>query len=283
VKAYITFVLVILVLSSLISMDILLNSIGREKSPILTQEKMFYSNLENNRRIEEATIAGSAIGIDLYIKYEEAKLVAEILETGGTVVPADVAKKIDLKEMEQWSNAGVLIALASLNNNNDIGGHGFYCTWATDGEISDNLNYVANNKVLALPILTKSLNVENCFMIPHSQINFIGNVEDLPVNDIKTGNLSALDVSVSLYDEEKEDNGFRKGRIASVYYDKESNTASMVTFPESRGIKVLYMGETPMKNIIEGRFLGFFNVLYDQYGIRTNESISLKLVNSSLQ
>jgi hypothetical protein len=264
-------------------MDVLLNSIGREKSPILTQEKMFYSNIDNNRRIEEAAIAGSAIGIDLYVRYKEAQLVADIVATGGTVLPADLAKSIDLKEMGKWSDAGVLMGLSSLNNNDDIGGHGFYCTWANDYEIRDNLNYVANNKVLAFPIKTISLNLENCFMLPHSQINFIGNVADLPVNDIKMGNLSALDASVSLYDEENKGNGNRKGRIASVYYDKESNTASMVVFPDTRSIKVPYISEIVKAEIITSQFPNFFNVLYDQYGITTNETISEKLINSYLQ
>ena len=282
-KAYITFVLVILILASLISMDVLLNSIGREKSPILTQEKMFYSNIENSRRIEEASMAGSSIGISLYVKYKEAQLVAEALETGGTVVPADVAKSLDLKEMENWSDAGALIGLASLNNNNDIGGHGFYCTWATDAEIKDNLNYIANNGVLTLPIKTKSLNLENCPMLPHSQISFKGNAEDLPVSGIEKGNMSALNVSVVLYDEEKPGNEFRKGRVASLYYDKESNTASMVTFPETRRIDVPCMSETVMAKTMANQFTSFFNVLYDQYGITTNETISGKLINGFLQ
>ncbi|MCX6774025.1 MAG: hypothetical protein NTY68_03465 [Candidatus Micrarchaeota archaeon] len=282
-KAYITFVLVILILASLISMDVLLNSIGREKSPILTQEKMFYSNIENNQRIEEAAMAGSAIGISLYVKYKEAELAVEALETGGTAVPADVAKSIDLKEMENWSDAGVLIGLASLNNNNDIGGHGFYCTWATDAEIKDNLNYIASNGVLTLPVKTKSLNLENCPMLPHSQISFTENAEDLPIDEMEKGNLSALNVSVVLYDEEKPGNGFRKGRVASVYYDKESNTASIVTFPETRRIDAPYMSETVMTKTITNQFTSFFNVLYDQYGIITNETISIKLINGSLQ
>ena len=280
-KAYVSFVLVILILTSLITMDVLISSIGREKSPILAQERMFYANVESSRRIEEATAVGSAIGINLYIRYKEEELKAALLPTGGTVVAKDVAETVDLDEMEAWSDAGVLMGLSGLNQDLGLNSHGFWCTWANDQEIRESLDSTVEKGVLTVPrARTVSLNIENCFELPHSQINFIGNLEDLPVNGIKAGNISALDASVTLYDEESPENGYRKGRLASLYHDEGSNIASFATFPETRRIQVPYVGEAVMARAAADHFSGFFGVLYSQYGRSTNETIAEKIIES---
>ena len=267
-KGYISFVLVFLIIASVIAMDIAIVSIGRRDGSFVSQQGAFYSALDSNRRIEEAATVGSAGGISAYIAYKAAELAA----SGGTSAVKDLAESIDIDEMEKWSDAGVLIALDMIANRNETSpnGQGFYCTWASKGEIADSMSATVKDRTLYLPDKTIGLNLGNCVSIPHTTITSAA--KGIDIGQLKSGNFSALDVEVQLYSEPNETNGFRKGRVAHLYYDSEGRIAGLSEFPPEREITVLSV-ESPVVKTFVNQSYGWQSVLNERYNITINETM----------
>lgn len=267
-KGYISFVLVFLIIASVIAMDIAIVSIGRRDGSFVSQQGAFYSSLDGNRRIEEAATAGSAGGISAYIAYKAAELAA----SGGTSAAKDLAESIDTNEMEKWSDAGVTIALDIMANRNETNpnGRGFYCTWAEKGDISGAMSATVNDGTLYLPPKTIGLNLGNCASFPHTTITSIAKITD--AEQLRAGNLSALDVKVSLYDEPNLENGFMEGRMAHLYYDSGGRIAGLAEFPPEREINVLSVESSAVKAFINQSY-GWQGVLYGRYNITINDTI----------
>jgi hypothetical protein len=270
VKGYISFVLVFLIIASVIAMDITIVSIGRRDGSFVSQQSAFYSALDANRRIEEAASVGSAGGISAYIAYKAAELAA----SGGASAVKGLAESIDTNEMEKWSDAGAVIALDMMANRNETSpdGQGFYCTWANKGEIDDAMSATVTDGTLYLPTRTMGLNLGNCASFPHTIIKSFAKITDDDAEQLKSGNLSALDIEVSLYDEENETNGFRQGWMAHLYYDGEGRIAGLSEFPPEREMKILSV-ESPVVKIFINQSYGWQSVLNDRYNITINETM----------
>ncbi len=275
-KAYVAFVLVFLIISSLIAMDIAIASMSSRTGAFISQQGAFYSSLDANRRIEEAATVGSAGGISAYIAYLTTKATLEIIGSAGLLTPEAVIEAVkgslDINEMKRWSNTGVVVALDVMKSKNEASpnGQGFYCTWATDEEINDAMNATLMEKTLYLPPQTLGLNLGNCYMIPQTSITPVST--DIDISEIGSGNLTGLGIEVSLYDEESAENGYRRGRIAHLYYDEENGIAGLVEFPSERAIKVLAVDESAIKDFT-GSSYGWETVLKDRYNATINETI----------
>lgn len=269
-KGYISFVLVFLIIASIIAMDIAIVSIGRRDGSFVAQQSAFYSALDGNRRIEETATVGSAGGISAYIAYTAAELVA----TGGTAALKKLPQSIDPDEMEKWSDAGVVIALDMMEHENESNPNGnkFYCTWANNMEISDAMSAIVKDGTLYLPDKTVGLNIGNCMSIPHTSITSFAKLTDVDVEQLRSGNLSALDIKVSLYVEENDTNGFRQGRIAHLYYDSEGRIAGLAEFPPEREIKVLSV-ESPAIRTFLNQSSGWQHALGGRYNITINDTL----------
>jgi hypothetical protein len=275
VKAYVAFVLVFLIISSLVAMDIAISSMSSREGSFISQQGAFYSSLDANRRIDEAVTVGSAGGISAYLAYLTTKATLEIIGSAGLLTPEAVVEAVegslDINEMKRWSNTGVVVALDIMKSRNEASpnGRGFYCTWATDEEINDAMNATLMDKTLYLPPQTLGLNLGNCYMVPQTSITPSA---EMDIDDMSSGNLTGLGIEVSLYDEESAENGYRRGRIAHLYYDEENGIAGLVEFPPERAIKVLAVDENAIRDFT-GNSYGWETVLKDRYNATINETI----------
>jgi hypothetical protein len=282
VKAYVAFVLVFLIIASVIAIDAMIYSMAGRDGGFVAGQAAFNAAVDANMRIEESAAVGSATGISLYVAYKTAQLAAETAVSAGTLTVEEVARSLDLNEMKKWSNAGVLVALDMMahENESNANGKGFYCTWATGAETDDAMSATVSDGILYLPPKAVGLNTENCWMVPHTSIS-AANLSDMA--KLASGNLSAMDIEVSLYDEESAENGFRTGRIAHLYYDKMGRVAGLSGFPPSRSIRVLSLDESALKGFMAENMGNGWESALAQHGIYANSTFLASAVSAIVQ